>query len=284
MISKMTPYFIIIALFIRAPAFADQPWQQVGKTADQKPAEIEGVGITENLGGQVDLSTEFTDETGQKVPLQKFFDGKRPVVMSLVYYECPMLCNLHLNGVTEVFKKADWKLGQEFDMVVISIDPKETPELAAQKKSAYIKSLGQPEAAKGWHFLTGTQDSINAISGAVGFKYKWDVPTKQWSHTSAMYVLTPTGVISRYLFGIQFPEKDLKLALLESAKGKIGNIIDHLMLYCFQYDPDRQTYAFYAFNIMKFGGGLCALVLGLFLTPYWLRMRRETKLAKGEAT
>lgn len=279
--------FKILATIIFAfslPATADQPWEAVGKTADEKPPEIQDVGITENLGGQLTLGTEFTDENGQKVTLQKYFHKNRPVLLSLVYFECPMLCNLHLNGVTEVLKKTEWNLGKEFDMVVISIDPKETPELAAKKKAAYVKSLGREGAENGWHFLTGTQESITAVASTVGFKYKWDSPTKQWAHTAAMYVLTPTGMISRYLFGIHFTEKDLKLALLEASNGKIGNVIDHLMLYCFQYDPDRRTYAFYAFNIMKFGGGLCGLILAMFLLPHWFRMRRETKLAKGAAT
>lgn len=260
-------------------AQSKEPWRKSEPVSDEKPKTIENVGIDEKLGDKIDLGLSFKDETGKQVFLKDYFDGKRPVILSLVYFECPMLCNLHLNGVTEVFKKSQWKLGKEFDMVVVSIDPKETPELAAKKKANYLKEYDHEGAENGWHFLTADQKTITALAGQVGFKYKWDEETKQWAHVSAMYVLTPEGRLSRYLYGIHFTPKDLKLSLLEASNNKIGTVIDHLMLFCFQYDPNRRTYAFVAFKIMKYGGALFALLLAAILVPQWIKFRRE-----GEST
>ncbi len=263
---------------------ADQgntPWRPTAKPAGEVPAALEDVGITEHLGETIDLTLPFKNEAGESVQLGKYFSGKKPVLLSLVYYGCPGLCNFHLNGVTETLKGLDWSLGKEFDMVVISIDPSEGPEMAKGKKESHVTELGRPHAAEGWHFLTGTQESITKIASQVGFKYHWDKLSKQWAHTSAMYVISPQGKLSRYLYGIQFEPKTVRLSLVEASEGKTGTVMDHLILYCFQYDPNKKTYAFYAYNIVRAGGGALGLLIIALLVPTWLRERRKSKV-QGE--
>jgi protein SCO1/2 len=254
------------------------PWRTVPTASNEVPVALEDVGITEHLGEAIDLTTTFKDETGQTVELNRYFSGHKPVLLSLVYYGCPGLCNFHLNGVTDALKELDWNLGKEFEMVVISIDPSEDPEMATQKKSSYVKALGRDQAASGWHFLTGKKENIEKIASQVGFRFHWDKLSKQWAHTSAMYVLSPLGKISRYLYGIQFDPKTVRLSLVEASQGKTGTVLDHLILYCFQYDPNRKTYAFYAYNIVRAGGGIAGLALLALLIPTWLRERRKSKV------
>lgn len=254
------------------------PWRTVPKSSNEVPAALEDIGITEHLGETPDLATTFKDEQGETVQLSKYFTGRKPILLSLVYYGCPGLCNFHLNGVTDAFKELDWNLGKEFDMVVISIDPSEDSKMAASKKKSHLKELGREEAASGWHFLTGTQENIQKIAQQVGFRYRWDEASKQWAHTAAMYVLSPEGKLSRYLYGIQFEPKTVRLSLVEASQGKTGSVVDHLILYCFQYDPNKKTYAFYAYNIVRAGGGILGLLFIAILVPTWLRERRKSKV------
>lgn len=245
----------------------------VGKVSTEIPMELENVGITEHLGRKVDLNLEFLNENGEKVTLGKYFDGRRPVFLSLVYYACPNLCSFHLTGVTNVLKKMTWSLGNEFDMVVVSIDPAETAELAGKKKAAYLESYGRPESAKGWHFLTGSEAAIKQLAEQVGFAYRWDEESGQWVHAAAAYVLSPTGTISRYLYGIEFSDKTLRLSLIEAADNKIGTIVDRVLLYCLRYDPAGRTYSFYLFGIMRVMAALTAAALIVVLAHFWWRQR-----------
>jgi len=275
----------LAALFVLLPATLVPAYDGAPPvlTADEKAKELKDVGIEEKLGATLDLSMSFKDENGQTVTLAKYIDGGHvPVIISPVYYSCPGLCNFHLNGLTDALKEMDWTIGDKFKVLAISFDPKETPDLAAKKKASYMKSYGRPAAESGWHFLTGDEANVKALTQAVGFKYKWNEEEKQWAHASAAIVVTPEGKISRYLPGIMFDPKDVKLALNEAASGKIGTFVDQMVLYCFQYNPHQGKYALAAFNIMKMGGALMVLVLGLWLVPTFIRARRaEKKVARS---
>jgi protein SCO1/2 len=252
-------------------------------TANETAKGLEGVGIDEKLGAHLDLNLTFKDENGETVTLAKYFDGSHtPVIISPVYYSCPGLCNFHLNGLTDALKLMDWTVGEKFKVVAISFDAKEQPDVAKKKKASYMKVYGRPEAESGWSFLTGDEASIKAFTAAIGFKFKWNEDLKEWAHASAAIVVTPDGKISRYLPGIMFDPKDLKLALNEASNGKIGTFVDSLVLYCFQYNPHQSKYTLYAFSIMKLGGALMVLVLGLWLLPVFIRSRRaEKKVARS---
>ena len=246
----------------------------------ERPKEIEGVGITEKLGDQLDLSLEFKDESGNLVTLGSIVNGTRPVIVSPVYYSCPGLCNFHLNGLTEGLKGVDWNPGQKFDVIAVSFDSKETPELAKNKKDNYMKVYGRPGTESGWHFLTASEDVVQKFTQATGFKFKWNENSKEWSHASAAIVVSPTGTISRYLPGIVFDSKNIKLALNEAGQGKVGNLVDSLILYCFQYNPHKSEYTIAALQVMKLGGLITVIVLALWLLPVWIRSWKAENFVK----
>ena len=275
---QQTTRLMIISglLFTSMNVFAvDYTGKPEPKPAHEKPKEMEGVGIEEKLGTQLDLNIPFVDENGQNVTLSQYFDGKTPVILSMVYYSCPGLCNFHLNGLVDGLKGVDWNIGQNFKMIEISFDPKENNQMAFAKKQNYLKVYNRPGAEKSWHFLTGTPESIKKITENIGFKYKWIESEQEWSHASAAIVTTPSGILSRYLPGVFFESRDLKLALNEATKGKIGTFIDSLVLYCFQYNPHQSKYTLAAFNVMKLGGGITVLLMTLWLLPFWRRSLRK---------
>ena len=267
-----------LAMALGVAAIADNtlPWKS-HLPSNEKPEAIVGVGITEKLGTKIDPTLSFTNDRGERVTLGQYLALGKPVVISPVYFSCPNLCNFHLNGVVETLKKMDWVPGREFELVAISIDPKETPELAAAKKENYLKMYGRPEATAGFHFLVGDQQNITAVTGQVGFGYKWDEGSRQWSHSSAAIFLSPTGLITRYLHGIQFSEKTFRLSLVEASEGKIGEIIDKVVLFCFQYDPAQRGYALYAYNIVRGGAGLSVLALGAYFFMFWRQNRNQSR-------
>ncbi len=244
---------------------------------NDRPKAIENVGVNEHLGSSVDMDLTFRDETGKTVALSHFTEGDKPVLLSLAYYGCPGLCNFHLNGLKDAFKQMKAPLGREFQMVVVSIEPKETPELAARKRDAYIEAYGRPEGAAGWHFLVGDEKNVHKLAEQVGFRYEWDKESNQWAHASAAYVLTPDGRLSRYFYGITFNPKDLRLSLIEASNGTIGTIVDKLVLFCFHYDPKASKYTVAAFNVMRAGGGLAVVVMAGFMIPFWWRSRKESQ-------
>jgi protein SCO1/2 len=240
------------------------------------PRELEGVGITEKLDQRVDLNLEFINESGQVVPLRNFFNGRKPVLLDLVYYNCPMLCNLVLNAQTATMREVPWTPGEEYEIVTISIDPRETRELAARKKAAHIESYGKPVHG-GWHFLTDYNGNVERIAQQVGFRYRWDEPTQQYAHAAAIMFLTPDGRVSRYLYGIKYNPRDLRLALTEAAEGKVGSAIDKLLLFCFHYDPSARSYVPFAMNIMRLGAALTVGILVIVLLRFWRRERRMAR-------
>jgi protein SCO1/2 len=238
-----------------------------GLPADTRPPALREVGYDQRLGEQVPLDVMLRDESGRAVPLGQFF-GQRPVVLSIVYYDCPMLCTLTLNGLVTALLPLSFDVGREFEMVTVSFDPREGPELARAKKASYLHRYKRPGAEAGWHFLTGEADALRRLNDAVGFRYAWDEETKQFAHPAGVVVLTPEGRLSRYLYGIEYAPKDLKLALMESAKGRIGSAIDQVLLFCYQYDPQTGRYGAVVMRLVRVGAvitlaGLGALVYAL---------------------
>ncbi len=247
------------------------------------PKELEGVGITEHLDARLPLDLDFADEEGRTVRLGEYFERKRPVILNLAYYTCPMLCTLVLNGVVEGIKGLAWRMGKDFEIVTVSIDPAETPALARIKKENYLETYGRPGAGAGWHFLTGRQESITALARAVGFGYRYDPKTRQFMHTAVTMLCTPDGRLSRYLYGIQYERQTLRLGLLEASQGKIGTTLDQLVLYCFHYDAAAGRYAPVALAIMRVVGGAAAGILAVVLLGFWLGESLKSKGRAGEA-
>lgn len=241
--------------------------------ADKGP-DLTGVGITEKLGAQIDLNRTFTNEEGKSIRIGDYFQAKHPVILSFAYYECPMLCGVVLNALVDGMKTLDWTPGKEFTVVNLSFDPREKFDLAAAKKKNLIEALGKPGAAAGWHFLTGEENQIKALAGELGFGYRWDEKEKQYAHGAGIFVLTPEGKLSRVLYGIQYRPSDLRLSLLEASNGKIGTIIDRILLFCFSYNPHLRQYSVTATRVVQIGAVLTILLLGGFIA---LSRMRETK-------
>lgn len=241
---------------------------------DDRPREIQEVGLDEKLNTQVDPNLTFVDETGQTVALKDYFGKGRPVVLNLVYYSCPMLCGMVLQGVVASLKQVPYTAGQEIEVVTISFDPKETAALAAAKKNSIMQDYTRPGADKGWHVLVDKDGNAQKLAEQVGFRFKWDDETKQFAHPSVTMILTPEGRMSRYLPGIDYAQRDMRLALAEASQGKIGTISDRFMLYCYKYDPAARSYVMAATNTMKLGGLLIVLVLGATLLFFWRRELR----------
>jgi protein SCO1/2 len=246
---------------------------------NEVPKELQDVGIEQKLGSQIDLGLKFRDEDGKEVVLQKYFADGKAVLLTLAYYNCPSLCSFHLTGLKDSFKQMKAPIGQEFNVVTVSIDPKETSALASAKKANYIKSYGRPEGASGWHFLVGDAAPIRELAKELGFKYRWDAKAQQFAHASAAMIVTPDGHISRYFSGIDFEPKALRLSLVEASAGHVGTIIDKLTLFCFHYDPTANKYTLYAYNVMRAGAGLMVFIMAAFLAPFWFRKRKD----QGEA-
>lgn len=236
--------------------------------------------LDQKLGESIPLDLDFVDENGQPVSLQSYFDGEKPVMLTLAYFNCPSLCNLLLKGATEAMAEMALTAGQEFEMITLSIAPDDTPEAATEKKALYLEQLGKSEAEDGWHFLTGEEADIQKLADAIGFRYKWVEEIEQYVHPPIITLLTPDGTVSRYLQGITFEARELRLALIEASEGGIGSPIDLIALYCLQYDPETNGYVANAANLMKLGGGLTVLLLALGLFILW---RREGQPAQANS-
>ena len=245
------------------------------KSSTEMPDELKNVGIEEQLGKKIDLGLVVTDETGQKRPLSSFFATHRPVILSPVYFSCPNLCNYHLNGLTDTLKKVDWSPGNQFEVVAFSFDAREKSDVAALKKQSYMKLFDRPGTETGWHFVTADEATIQKLTRDVGFKFKWLEETKEWSHASAAIVLANDGTISRYLHGIQFEPRDVKLALNEASNGKVGNIVDSVMLFCFKYDRHQSKYGLQVYRVMQLAGAITVAILAMWLIPVMIRAKRE---------
>ena len=226
-----------------------------------RPPYLQNVGIEQHLNGQVPPDLAFVDDAGQAVKLGAYF-GRKPLILNLVYYNCTMLCGEALAGLAGSMKMVKFDVGNEFDVITVSFNPQETPDIAAAKKQDYLKRYGRPGAASGWHFLTGPAESINALTKAVGFQYQYDPKIKQYAHATAIMVLTPQGRISRYFYGVDYPPKDLRMGLVEASQGKIGNAVDQVLLYCYHYDPATGKYGAVVNNILRLGAGLTIFIVG----------------------
>ena len=240
---------------------------------------LKDVGIDQRIGQQLPLDLTFHDEAGRNVRLGDFFRDK-PVVLALAYYDCPMLCTQVLNGMTGSLKTMSLQAGTDFDVVVVSIDPQDSYQMAAAKKDTYVRSYGRPQGAAGWHFLTGADTSIKPLAGALGFRYAYDASLKQYAHGAAIYVVTPKGVVSRYLLGIDFAPRDLRLALVEASNNALGTVTDRVLLLCYHYDPSAGKYSGAVLNSIRAG---FIVTVGAFLTFLFVSLRRE-RSASTEAT
>jgi protein SCO1/2 len=245
---------------------------------DQLPAALQNVEIEEKLGAKLPQGARFTTQDGTAVRLGELLPGNRPVVLSLVYFNCPMLCGLVLTGMARGMRETGLELGKDFDAVALSFDPRDTTKIAAERQRGYLQAVGRPEAKRSWTFLIGQEPEIKALTEAVGFKYAYDERTKQYAHAAAIFVMTPDGRVSRYLYGIEFPARDLRLALVEASQGRVGTSFDRLLLTCYRYDPASRKYEPYALGFLRIAmlgvlGGL-----GLMLGVFW---RRELKGKAG---
>jgi len=248
------------------------------------PAALEGVNIEQRLNQQVPLNLVFRDEYGRSLPLSTYFNGNKPVLLALVYYNCPMLCTLILNGVESSLKAVSLDPGRDFEVVAVSFDPRDTPEIAARKKANYLQRYRRPNTANGWHFLTGDESSIKALTDAVGYQYKFDPATGQFAHASAIMILTPQGKLSRYFYGVEYAPRDVRLGLVEASQNKIGTPVDQILLFCYHYDPGSGKYGAIAMNMVRLGGATFVLICGAFLFVAWRhdwqRDRRFVRQAK----
>jgi protein SCO1/2 len=249
--------------------------------ADRVPPELEGVGIAEQLGARLPLDLIFTDESGTDVRLGEYFRGQRPVILTLNYYACPTLCSVQLNGLVDALRQLDWLPSREFEIVTLSFDPLENHHLARAKKRAYIEEYGRREAERGWHFLTGRKAAIRALTETVGFSYRWNPQQEQWAHSAALILCTPEGVVSRYLGGVYYEPRTLRLSLVEASQGRVGTLWDQIFLTCFHYVSSEGRYVPAALAIMRLGGGATVAVLAVAITILWRReaARRRTALA-----
>ena len=254
---------ITAAAIAQAQIYKDR---QTAVTASVLPPALRNIGLDQKLNGQIPLNLVFRDEAGRDARLTSYF-GSRPVVLALVYYQCPMLCTQVLNGMVMSLRTMSLESGQDFDVIAVSIDPTETPELAARKKAEYVKRYARGSA--GWHFLTGAEPQIKQLAAAVGFRYAYDPKTKQYAHASAIMLATPSGRLSRYFYGIEYAPRDLRLGLVEASENKIGTPVDQVLLYCFHYDPNTGKYSAIVMNIVRLGALLTLLIFVPLLIWLW---------------
>ena len=242
----------------------------------------DNVGVVEKLGERVPLDLQFTDENGKTVRLGDYLKDGKPVLIAEVYFECPMLCSLTLNGIVGALRQQTWKLGQEYRVITVSFDPAEKPDLAAKKQRGYLAALGlmPEEHGHDWPFLTGDKANIDKLSDALGFKFRWDSVNKTWDHTAAIMTLAPDGKITRYLYGVQYPPKDVKLALFEASGGKVGTTLERALLRCYQYDNSTKSYRVFAVVFMRIGALTVLGMLVILLTLLW---RRDLRRSRAEA-
>jgi protein SCO1 len=253
------PVLLLAALLCpqRALAQLTDPVQNIGV----RPELLKDVGVDQKLNESIPLGLKFNDEKGKPVELRQYF-GSKPVILSLVYYNCPMLCTQVLNGLERSLKEVSLDLGKDYTVVTLSIDPTERPVLASAKQQLYTGLYGRPGAAQGWHFLTGDEPEIKQLASAVGFRYAYDPDSKQFAHASAIMLLTPEGRLSRYFYGITYPSRDLRLGLIDASEGKIGSPVDAVLLFCYHYDPATGKYGVVISHVIQIAGGLTILAVG----------------------
>lgn len=269
-----------------SPLYEPKYYDPNETTANGLPEALQKIGIDQKLGDQLPLDTVLKDEDGKDVRLGDYFEHGRPVILALVYYECPMLCNEVLNGLTGSLKGISLDAGKDFDVVAISFDARENdkPDLAKNKKANYLERYGRPGSENGWHFLTGTQDSIDRVTKAAGFNYAWDDKTQQFAHAGGIMITTPGGKLSRYFYGIDYAPKDVKFGLMDSAESKIGNPAEKLLLYCYHYDPASGKYGLAILNVIRLGGIATLLVMGMMFIVFWRRNKHKREAEAVDLT
>jgi len=268
----------LAALLLAGPARAQFEQQQLPSSPpDVKPVQLEDVGIEEKLNAPVPLDTVFTDWRGKPFTLRQAFDGKKPVVLALVYYDCPMLCGLILTGMAKTMRQNGLELGKDFQAVAISFDPAEKPALAAERRRGYLQSLGRSDGGEDWPFLVGSAEASRRVADALGFTYKRDEVSGEWAHMAAIFVLTPDGHASRYLYGIEYPPKDFRLSVVEAAGGRVGTSFDRLLLTCYRYDPASRKYQPFAFGFLRIGGLLTLAALAALIGRLFWRERARAR-------
>ena len=273
--TSITAALVLLLVAASAAAQSDVPGvnPKPGVPSSQMPSVLAQVSYDQRLDERLPLDLPFTDEDGRAVKLGDYF-GTKPVVLAFVYYECPMLCTQVLNGLTTSLTVLEETVGREFDVVAVSFDPREGPALASGKKKSNLDRYGRPQSAPGWHFLTGDEASIRALTAAAGFHYVWDDKTQQFAHPSGIIVATPDGRLARYFLGIEYAPRDVKFALVESSEGRIGSAVDQLLLYCYHYDPATGSYGFVAMGAVRVGGVVTLVALLGFVV---VSIRRECR-------
>jgi protein SCO1/2 len=256
-----------------SPLYSPRKYDPSRAEANGLPDPLKEIGIEQRLGEGLPLGAAFKDENGEAVKLGDYFGKERPAIIALVYYECPMLCNQVLNGLTGTLKGISFDAGREFDVIAISFDARENdkPDLAGNKKASYMERYGRPGTEAGWHFLTGEQASIDAVTKAVGFTYEWDEKSSQFAHASGIMIATPEGKLSHYFYGIDYAPRDVKLGLVESAENEVGGVTDQLMLYCFHYDPSTGKYGLAVLRLMRAAAIFTLLGMGFMGIVFWRR-------------
>jgi len=239
------------------------------------PGALQGVGIDQRLNQRLPLNVMLRDEAGRNVPFSAFFQTGKPVILALVYYRCPMLCTQILTGLESSLKAVSFNPGTDFEIVSVSFDPKDTPELAASKKQMYMRRYGRPNTANGWHFLTGDETNVRALADAAGFHYKYDPKTDQFAHASGIMIVTPDGRMSRYFYGVDYAPRDIRLGLVEASQNKIGSPVDQILLFCYHYDPTTGKYGAMAVNMVRVAGAAFVLICGAFLLIAFRREHRS---------
>ena len=282
-LGAMALCLVAASLFAQVSRYDEK---QMGQRSDRPPEILNGVGIAQHLNQQLPLNLTFTDDAGRQVQLSSYF-GKRPAILALVYYQCPMLCSEELNGLTGALQMVNFVPGKDFDVLVVSIDPSEGTDLAAAKKRSYLKRYGHPETADGWHFMTGTQPNIDALTKAVGFGYVKipgpDGKLNQFAHASSIQIVTPQGKLAQYYMGVEYSPKDLRLGLVEASANRIGSPVDNILTYCYHYDPQTNKHSLIVARVVQLGGGLTVVLLGDFMLVMFRRDTQEShrQLATG---
>ena len=265
-ISKRTLLATLVAGLMALPCFGQGMTKGImSPPANVRPPGLQNVGIEQHLDEQIPADLNFRDETGKPVRLGDYF-GKKPMILNLVYYNCPMLCGEVLSGLEGALRVLKFDVGKEFDVLTVSFDPRETPDMATRKKAEFLKRYGRAGAAEGWHFLTGPQESIDALTKAAGFQYQYDPKTGQFAHATAIMILTPEGKIAQYYYGVDYAPKDLRLGLIQASENKIGTLADQVLLYCYHYDPTTGKYGAIISRVLKLAGIATLLGLGILMT------------------
>jgi protein SCO1/2 len=266
---------IVALLAVSCPLRAQAVPSNVGPSSATMPPALQNVGFEPPLNGQMPRDLHFRDETGRDVQLREFF-GQKPVVLAFVYYSCPMLCDQVQMGVVGALRMLSFNPGRDYEVVFVSFDPRDTPEQAAEKKKAAVARFHRPETISGWHFLTGSEESIESATRAANFRFRYDAKSKLFAHASGVMILTADGRISRYFYGVEYPGRDMRLGLVDASAGKIGSPIDHVLLFCYHYDPSSATYSASILRIIRLGGILTVLSI---IGGIWIFRRREARAA-----